>query len=95
MLRRVFQPLKSFRFLGTVSKSELIEESKNEKVYIIDVRDHNEVAGGTIPAKNWAHLPLGDFKDAINLNDKNFELIYEMKKPKKDQKVKKKIYYFI
>ena len=89
MLRRLIAPLRQInpRFLGTVSKAELIEEAKNPDVFIIDVRDNNEVAGGTIPAANWSHLSLGDFQDALTLSDKNFELIYEIKKPKPDQKV--------
>lgn len=77
----------SKRFLGVISKAELIEEAKNPDVVIIDVRDHNEVAGGTIPAASWAHFPLDEFDDMTSLNEKNFELIYEMKKPTKDQKV--------
>ena len=53
----------SKRFLGVISKAELIEEAKNPDVVIIDVRDHNEVAGGTIPAASWAHFPLDEFDD--------------------------------
>ena len=51
------------------------------------MRDFNEVSGGTIPAANWNHLPLGEIGEALQLDAKSFELIYEIKKPSKDQKV--------
>merc|ERR1712130_4523 len=91
MLRAVSRvargPVCGFRFLGTVTKDELIAHAKDPAVVVVDVRDHNEVAGGTIPAANWAHFPLGEFGEMAALNEKNFELLYDMKKPTKDQKV--------
>jgi rhodanese-related sulfurtransferase len=88
MLRVLRKPISVFsRFVGNHSKAELIELSKNPEVVVIDVRDINEVHGGTIPAANWMHLPLDEFDDIDGLNSKNFELIYEMKKPGVDQHV--------
>jgi len=88
MLRRLIAPIRQIRFLGIVTKAELIEEAKNPNVFIIDVRDSYELPGGTIPAVNWFHLALGDLHDALEMDDKDFELTFKIKKPKPDHKVR-------
>jgi predicted sulfurtransferase len=86
------------RHLGTHSRAEFIELAKNPEIVVIDVRNNSEVAGGTIPAANWMNLPihqfvetLEEFDDVEGITEKNFELVYGMKKPAIDQHVRTKI----
>ena len=53
----------------------------------ISIRDQNEVDGGHVQAANFNHIPLEEIDEALMLNAKNFELIYEMKKPDFHDKV--------
>ena len=52
-----------------------------------DFRDPNEVDGGHIEAANFNHIPLEEIDEALALNDSNFKLIYEIKKPQKDDPI--------
>lgn len=53
-----------------ITTKELAEKvKKGEKVNIIDVREHDEVARGKIPGAN--HIPLGDISNRLKELDKN------------------------
>ncbi|CBY21015.1 unnamed protein product [Oikopleura dioica] len=84
---RVLRPTFLRRALTNIDKAEFVQLSADPNVVVIDVRDINEVKGGTIPAANWNHIALDEFPDLEGLNDKNFELLFDFPKPKNDQKV--------
>ena len=84
---RALKPTFLRRALTNIDKAEFVKLSADPNVVVIDVRDINEVKGGTIPAANWNHISLSEFPDLEGLNDKNFELLFDFPKPRNDQKV--------
>ena len=56
MLLRAMRPVFLRRALTNIDKTEFVKLSADPNVVVIDVRDINEVKGGTIPAANWNHI---------------------------------------
>lgn len=58
-----------------ITPQELENKLKaGEKVEVIDVREHDEVARGMIPGAK--HIPMGDIPNKLNELDKNKEYIF-------------------
>ena len=53
---RALRPTFLRRALTNIDKAEFVKLSADPNVVVIDVRDINEVKGGTIPAANWNHM---------------------------------------
>ncbi|BGP18718.1 hypothetical protein JCM10213_009196 [Rhodosporidiobolus nylandii] len=62
-----------------------LSDSPNDAVLIIDVREPNEVALGSIPSS--VNLPLSEFEKAIRLDEGDFVKHYGFRKPTKQQGV--------
>lgn len=75
------------RRFTTIDKAEMQNMITKSQVFVFDVRDPNEVDGGHIEAANFNHIPLEEIDEALALNDSNFKLIYEIKKPQKDDTI--------
>ncbi|GAA5823985.1 hypothetical protein JCM11251_003369 [Rhodosporidiobolus azoricus] len=60
-----------------------ISEAPDDKILIIDVREPNEVALGSIPSS--VNLPLSEFEKAIRMDEGDFVKTYGFRKPTKQQ----------
>lgn len=92
---RMFTTIDKAEMENMITKSQVFvfdvrwEKHKNDAVMwrYDDFRDPNEVDGGHIEAANFNHIPLEEIDEALALNDSNFKLIYEIKKPQKDDTI--------
>ena len=71
---------RSLRSLVDLTK-ETVSSKLNTAAIVIDVRNFSEVDHGTIDAKNWIHIPLGEVGDALALDSQDFEEQFEKPKP--------------
>ncbi|XP_071451952.1 rhodanese domain-containing protein CG4456-like isoform X2 [Hetaerina americana] len=65
--------------------NELIEVRKSRDILLIDVRNRDELEGGSIP--DSINVPLGELEAALKMDDQEFETQYKHKKPEKDAEI--------
>ena len=76
--------VKEIRPEYSVDTQELEELVKNDKIYLVDVREPEEVAAGRVPAKRYVHVPIGHFYPDMQLSKEEFFKKYGKEKPQKD-----------
>ena len=66
------------------SPDELKELIKNNKVYIVDVREPFEVSQGRVNSEKYVNVPIGQVFQSMRLSDEEFLEKYGAPRPGKD-----------
>nr|CAB3267319.1 thiosulfate sulfurtransferase/rhodanese-like domain-containing protein 3 [Phallusia mammillata] len=66
-----------------VSTQEMKELVKDDKTYLVDVRETDEVETGPICAKKYVNIPIGVLYHSLEMPDEEFKKKFDVEKPQK------------